>query len=324
MSLQFRITRTSLFAAGIAVTLALAPALAEARAGSSSTGTSSSMGSRGSRTYQNNGSQSLERSVTPQQQRTSPLTAPQAAPGYRAPSFFQNHPFLSGLMGGFLGAGLFGMLSGHGMFGGMMGGIGFLGLLFQLALIGGVIWVIMAMFRRRSGAEPAFASGPNTAYREPPTSTSTLPFGGLGGGGRAANPEEVQIADADFQAFERLLMEIQAAWSRGDIAGLRQFVTPEMLSYFSEQLSSNASRRIENRVEDVQFLKGDLVESWREGDMTYATVTMRWRARDYMVRAGGTEVVSGDPRTAVDAAETWTLLRSGTGGHWLLSAIQQI
>ena len=37
------------------LTLALAPSLAEARAGSSSSGAGSSMGSRGTRTFENNG-----------------------------------------------------------------------------------------------------------------------------------------------------------------------------------------------------------------------------------------------------------------------------
>src|SRR5690349_6653049 len=53
----------TLLAIFIAATLTLAPALAEARAGSSAGGRSSSMGSRGSRTYEDNGAQPLSRSV---------------------------------------------------------------------------------------------------------------------------------------------------------------------------------------------------------------------------------------------------------------------
>ena len=45
--------------------VALAPAIAEARAGGSSGGRSSSMGSRGLRTYENNNAQPLSRSMTP-------------------------------------------------------------------------------------------------------------------------------------------------------------------------------------------------------------------------------------------------------------------
>ena len=59
--LNWRILLALLFS----MTLALAPAVAEARAGSSYGGRSSSMGSRGLRTYENNGAQPLSRSATP-------------------------------------------------------------------------------------------------------------------------------------------------------------------------------------------------------------------------------------------------------------------
>ena len=99
------------------------------------------------------------------------------------------------------------------------------------------------------------------------------------------NPVEIAITDDDFNAWSGLLGGIQAAWSKGDLAALRRYVTPEMLSYFSEELSRNASEGVENRVEQVNFLKGDLQEAWQEGGFEYATARMRWSALDYMVRA---------------------------------------
>jgi hypothetical protein len=56
-------------------------------------------------------------------------------------------------------------------------------------------------------------------------------------------------------------------------------VTPETLSYFSEDLAQNASRGVINRVSDVKLLNGDLSEAWREGGTDYATVAMRYRSR---------------------------------------------
>src|SRR5215467_9369631 len=95
----------AVFVAGV---LALAPAVAEARAGSSAGGRSSSMGSRGLRTYENNGAQPLSRSVTPAPQPSpQPGFAPTPAPAYGGGSFFQRHPFLTGLAGGFIGSWLF-------------------------------------------------------------------------------------------------------------------------------------------------------------------------------------------------------------------------
>src|SRR2546423_9298945 len=125
------------------LTLALAPSLADARAGSSSSGggksSSSSMGSRGSRTYQNNNAAPVTRSMTPSNpSATSPMGAP--APAHAGGgSFFQRHPFLTGLAGGFLGSMLFSHLGGLGT------GLGFL---LTLLIIGGLIFFFLGLLSR--------------------------------------------------------------------------------------------------------------------------------------------------------------------------------
>jgi predicted lipid-binding transport protein (Tim44 family) len=97
-------------------------------------------------------------------------------------------------------------------------------------------------------------------------------------------------------------------------------VTPEMLSYFSEQLAENASRGLTNRVTGVKLLQGDLSEAWREGDTDYATVAMKFALNDSMVDRASERIVEGGQPTEV--AELWTFRRA-RGGNWLLSAIQQ-
>jgi predicted lipid-binding transport protein (Tim44 family) len=135
--------------------------------------------------------------------------------------------------------------------------------------------------------------------------------------------DDVGIVPADFGEFERLLAEVQKAWSAGDVGALRRHVTPEMLSYFSEQLSANASAGIENHVEDVKLEQGDLAESWREGNVDFATVAMRWSAVDYTLRTDSGAVVEGSKTARGDETEVWTFMRT-SGGRWLLSAIQQV
>src|SRR5260370_15658827 len=88
--LQWRILWSLFFC----LALALAPSLAEARAGSSySSGGSSSMGSRGTRTFENNGAAPVTRSMT-QTPSTSPLAgaAGAGAGALGGGSFFQRHP----------------------------------------------------------------------------------------------------------------------------------------------------------------------------------------------------------------------------------------
>ena len=139
---------------------------------------------------------------------------------------------------------------------------------------------------------------------------------------------DINVGDADLQRFQAIHAAVQEAWSEADLGRMRQLMTPEMLSYFSEELTRNASQGVRNVVSNVELLKGDLSESWEEGDMQYATAYMSWRANDYVVRSGSSPndpgyLVSGDPRRPVEAEEVWTFVRR-RGGDWLLSAIQQI
>ncbi|HXO91741.1 MAG TPA: TIM44-like domain-containing protein [Stellaceae bacterium] len=303
-----------LLALFVCASVALAPALADARAGSSSGGRSSSMGSRGVRTYENNSAQPLSRSVTPP-----PATA--AQPGF-APSpayggggsFFQRHPFLTGLAGGFIGSWLFGHM-GYAADG--TGGGSGLGMILQLLIVGLLIYFAIRLFRGRA----LFGGGARGAPFTPPRSA-----------GAAAAParrdRDINLSDADLNAFQEIHAAVQEAWSASDLGRLRRLMTPEMLSYFSEELTRNASQGTQNTVSDVQLVKGDLLESWDEGDLQYATAHMRWRALDYVVRLGRSAgdpdyIVSGDPRTPVEAEEVWTFVRR-PGGNWLLSAIQQV
>ena len=149
---------------------------------------------------------------------------------------------------------------------------------------------------------------------------SMLP--GVGGGGAAAASAGLAIATEDFNSFETMLSDIQSAFSKGDLAKLRTLVTPEMLGYFSEQLSANASRGVENKVEAVKLEQGDLSESWSEGGIDYASVAMRFSMIDVTRRIADGTVVEGNPQVRTEATEVWTFMRS-RGGNWILSAISQ-
>ena len=91
---------------------------------------------------------------------------------------------------------------------------------------------------------------------------------GLGGDAAWRRPARrctpVAISPADYQEFEQLLQAIQAAGSAHDLNALRPMVTPEMLSYFAEQLAEQTSRGVRNVVTDVRLLQGDLAQAWAE------------------------------------------------------------
>ena len=293
------------------LSLALTPSLADARAGASSSGGKSSfsgMGSRGSRTYENNNAAPVTRSMTPSNpSATSPLGGA-ASPAYAGGgSFFQRHPFLTGLAGGFLGSMLFSHLGGLGT------GLGFL---LTLLIIGGVIFFLVRLL---FGSRLATAGGgPMPRSLGAAAAPAAARFRG----------RDTTVGDADLNAFQTIHAAVQEAWSRGDLAQMRRLMTPEMLSYFSEELTRSASQGVQNIVSDVHLLKGDVSEAWEEGDLEYATAYLRWSAIDYVVRQGRSPgmpdyLVSGDPKTPTEAEEVWTFVRR-RGGDWLLSAIQQV
>jgi predicted lipid-binding transport protein (Tim44 family) len=148
---------------------------------------------------------------------------------------------------------------------------------------------------------------------------------GFGGGSghasaaRASGTDEVGLTPEDFNTFERVLGEVETAYGAEDLARLRSLATPEMVSYFSEELAANASKGVINRISEAKLLQGDLAEAWREGEAEYATVAMRYSLNDQMVDRESGRVVQGGPD---EATEIWTFMRR-RGGHWLLSAIQQ-
>ena len=305
--------RALLAAVAVAAAMSLAAGHADARAGRGM-----SFGSRGSQTFSappstatSPSARPIERSMTQPGQPGSFGRAPSTSPG------FSGRPgFRGGLFAGFLGAGLLGMLFGNGLFGGLGGFASVLGLILQVALVvflGRLAWT---WWQRRN--QPALAGGPS--FRDyAPASSQGLGGGRLPTAGRASGTDEVGLKPDDFNGFERLLDEVESAYGEEDLGRLRTLTTPEMVSYFSEELAANASKGIVNRISGVKLLQGDLAEAWREGDTDYATVAMRFALNDEIVdRASGRTVEGG----ADEATEIWTFMRR-RGGRWLLSAIQQ-
>ena len=67
---------------------------------------------------------------------------------------------LGGLAAGLLGAGLIGMLMGNGFMGGLAGLASIFGLLLQVALIGGIGFLLFRWWQRRSQPQPAYSGMP--------------------------------------------------------------------------------------------------------------------------------------------------------------------
>jgi len=305
------IVKTMAVVLSLALPLMLAISSADARVGGGG-----GLGSRGTRTFSAPPSTSTAPGTAQPLNRT--MTQP-GSPGVGAPAAtgggFFNRPgrgMLGGLAAGFLGAGLLGMLFGGGMFGGLGGLSSIFGLILQIGLIVIVVRLAMSWWQRRHETATAYAGAPAG-----PVASSSFGTGfGLGSGSAP-----LEIVPADYEAFERLLGEIQAAWSNEDVARLHTLATPEMVSYLGKDLEDNRARNQINKTSDVKLLQGDLAEAWREGDTDYASVAMRFSLVDKTLdRTSGRLVEGSDQPT--EATEVWTFVRP-RASNWELSAIQQ-
>src|SRR5450755_2168404 len=174
-----------------------------------------SSGSRGARTFSAPPSTSTAPGTAQPFNRT--ITQP-GSPGLGAPAaagggFFNGsgRGLLGGLAAGFLGAGLLGMLFGGGMFSGLGGMSSILGLVLQLGLIFFLVRMAMSWWQRRNMPSPAYAG---------PAAGPAAPQGNFRSGtgfGAAAASAPLDILPADYEAFERLLGDIQEAWSNEDV-----------------------------------------------------------------------------------------------------------
>ncbi|RXF72717.1 Tim44 domain-containing protein [Hansschlegelia zhihuaiae] len=346
MSLASVARRAAVVAAAVLLLGAtLVPQDADARAGRGG-----SFGSRGSKTFSAPpptatapGAAPMQRSITQPGQPGSPAAAPSAAnrPTSRIGGLFGGG-LAAGIMGGLLGAGLFGLLSGSGLFGGLGSIWSLLGLAIQIGIVVLVVRMVMKWMRSRQQSQPAAAgagAGSPSGYRFDgpgggsatgsrygyPGSGGLSPGAGYGAGssygGSSHDGGEIELEKEDFDAFERLLSEVQEAWSQQDLSRLRGMATPEMVEIFGEDLAADASRGVVNKVTGVKLLQGDLAEAWHEDGRDYATVAMRYELVDVTEERDTGRIVEGDSQP-VETTELWTFLRA-PGGRWLLTAIQQ-
>jgi predicted lipid-binding transport protein (Tim44 family) len=307
---------------GLAATFAAAPA--DARRGGS-------FGSRGSRTYSAPRSTGLAPGYTPGLARSmTPRSSygadyaprPSYAPStYRSAGRGRFGGFGGGLLTGVLAGGLIGGLLGHGYGGGYGGygggGGGMLAILMQLALLGGVVWLALRLFRgNRAATAPLYRA--DTHYRDAPPTYAPSPA-------YAASPPGADIAlgTADQAAFERLLIELQDAFGHEDYGRLRAITTPEIMSYLAEELSDNATHGRRNDVTATRLLDGEVSEAWSEDGADYATIAMRYESIDVMRDRASGAVLSHDERRPSETTELWTFVRPAGARDWKVSAIQE-
>lgn len=253
-----------------------------------------------------------------------PSAAANARPGMTAPG--KAGGLAKGLLGGLVAGGLIAMLMGGGF--GALAGSGLLMALMQAALIGGLIFLALRMFRRRPALAAAGAPGVANVspFEADPSAMTPQPTGFAkavhGHGAAPVRTRSLTITMADQEAFERLLGEVQQAFSSENYAALRACTTPEVMSYLAEELSENATTGLRNDVSGTELLEAEVAEAWSEGDADYATIAMKYQSIDILRDRTTGAIVQGNPTQPTRATELWTFVRDSRA-PWRLSAIQE-
>jgi predicted lipid-binding transport protein (Tim44 family) len=262
----------------------------------------------------------------------------------------QSRGFFGGLMGGIAGFMLGGLLGSllFGSFGHGFGGIG----LMDLLLIGGGIALLVMFLRRRQassgpplatagayGTEPASgtsAYGGGSPYASQSASQSSSAAGG--GAATLTAPPSAEIdrerglshvrqMDPSFDPGQfcatasAMFTRVQAAWSAGDIASVRDVLTPEMATEMQGQSDHLRAERRTNRIEQIDIRRAEVTEAWQETGQDFVTVFLSVSMLDYTVDQRG-DVVDGSRTQPILVEEYWTFTRPVGPNRWKLSAIQ--
>ncbi|WP_395403067.1 Tim44 domain-containing protein [Pseudoduganella sp. UC29_106] len=240
-----------------------------------------------------------------------------------------------GILGGaLLGLGLGALFSHFGMGGALASA---LGSILMIALIGGVIFFIVSMLRRKSAPapRPVSAFGGQQGYGGP--QGVATPEIGSGLNQPAAQPSAFQPVQpepvaapaaaeapahaqwgvpADFDSYNFLrhaksnFIRLQAAWDKSDVNDIREFTTPEVFAELRMQIQE---RDGQEDFTDVVQIDAELLGIENDG-------------KDYLASVRFTGMIKpAKDALAEPFKEVWNLVKpvSGNGG-WLLGGIQQI
>ena len=289
---------------------------AEARAGGGRTST----GSRGSRSYSPPASQSA-----PQAQRPSTPPPYQAPPQSRSGGFFRS--MAGGIAGGLLGGMLFRSLGFAGGGGGGGGGIG----LFEIILIGGIIYLIYRFLKKKREEGAGNPYSVNTTYEpiaSPPYQQQAVSYE-TPQNDVAAGISHIRQMDYNFDEnrFKDSVMDsffkIQSAWMNRDLTPVGVLLTAQMRQSFQSDIDQLIRDKRTNKLENIAVRNVDIIEAWQESGQDYITTLIYANLLDYTTDDATGQVVSGSKTDPVKFEEYWTFTRPVGSNPWQMSALQQ-
>jgi predicted lipid-binding transport protein (Tim44 family) len=234
-----------------------------------------------------------------------------------------------GVAGGFLGSMLFSGLS-HGMGMGGFGGSGFG--LFEIILIGGILYMLYRFMKRRKEAEStagySYQTGASPSTGQQTGFTDSSRGQGYAEGDVQTGLSHIRQMDPSFDEtrYKDLCMDnffkIQGAWINRDMTAVRNILTQEMFDILQKDAGKLKAEKKINKLDNIAVRSVEITEAWQEGGADFITVRIVASILDYTVSENG-DLLSGSKTEPVKFEEYWTFTRPVGNNNWQLSAINQ-
>ncbi len=246
-------------------------------------------------------------------------TSPRSAYPSRGGGFMRS--MAGGMFGGFLGSMLFGGF-GHGMGGFGGSGIG----LFEILLIGGIIYFLVKKFSRpRNTVDPAFNS-----FDQHQDFTSDLhgppppPLDPVQAALRELADNDPEFDQEHFkEVAQDVFFKIQAGWTHRDLNSIKHLLGDTLAREYEGHFAEMAEKKQFNRLENIAVRQLEIVDAGTDNNEEFITLLFTANLLDYTVDEASGAVLSGDPLEPVKFKEKWTFARPMGSSNWKLEGISE-
>ena len=224
---------------------------------------------------------------------------------------------MMGILGGLAMGGLLGAL----FFGGGFEGIN----LFDILLIGGVIFLVMRFMRSSAGArrEPEYAGHPshhNQAFgqTQPETNNNESFLGEETTSSEVISDKPNIDAEHFLNAARDIFVRMQQDWDAKNEDDIRSFCTPEVAGHVladMKRIGDNKTRT------EIGALDAEIVETWVESDMEWVAVHFQAKLKEETLNMAGAVIETEH----TDVNEIWIFQHTPNSDDptWYLAGIQQ-
>ncbi len=223
---------------------------------------------------------------------------------------------MMGILGGLAMGGLLGAL----FFGGGFEGIN----LFDILLIGGVIFLVMRFMRSAAAArrEPEYAGHPShhnqTFGQAQPESNNESFLGEEATSSEVISDKPNIDAEHFLNAARDIFVRMQQDWDAKNADDIRSFCTPEV----AEHVLADMKRIGDNKTRtEIGALDAEIIETWVESGMEWVAVHFQAKLKEETLNMAGAVIETEH----TDVNEIWIFQHTPNSDDptWYLAGIQQ-